>query len=168
MEYDSFGRICKALFLPTLTLVAIKQLDMPESYRFATTSGSRGRFPWYELDRSGNSFVPEGGSKGDFDSVQSNNRCPYLVKIYGYYIDPDKDTLNLVREYLYAGSMQEKIDGGEILNVDDAAVLAYSVLRALKVLHESRIVHHEVRPTNMLINMDGCVKLTQYGFVRGM
>lgn len=99
--------------------------------------------------------------------MQSADRCPYLVGLYGTYNDPDRDTFNVIREYMNAGTLQMKIDEKVILNIDDAAVVAYSVLRALKALHEHGIVHHEVRPSNTLLNTNGCIELSQFGILRG-
>ena len=43
------------------------------------------------------------------------------------------------------------------------AVVAYSVLRALEVLHTNNIIHRDVKPSNILINSDGEVKLSDFG-----
>ena len=46
------------------------------------------------------------------------------------------------------------------------AVIAYSVLRALEVLHSNNIIHRDVKPSNILINSDGEVKLSDFGCMR--
>ena len=69
---------------------------------------------------------------GDNVSTGSAYRCPYLVSFYGAYHDQESNTLNLVHEYMNAGSIQKKINEKIIFSENDAAVLAYSVLRAPK------------------------------------
>ena len=46
------------------------------------------------------------------------------------------------------------------------AVVAYSVLRALEVLHSNNIIHRDVKPSNILINAEGEVKLSDFGCMR--
>ena len=46
------------------------------------------------------------------------------------------------------------------------AVVAYSILRALEVLHTNNIIHRDVKPSNILINTEGEVKLSDFGCFR--
>ena len=46
------------------------------------------------------------------------------------------------------------------------AVIAYSVLRALEVLHSNNIIHRDIKPSNILVNGEGEVKLSDFGCMR--
>jgi serine/threonine protein kinase len=102
--------------------------------------------------------------------VSSSNgipRCPYIVGYHGAYIDMEYGTVNLILEYMNAGSLQSLIDEHVMFSVDNAAVLAYSVLTALQTLHENGIVHRDIKPSKLLINTEGIVKLTDFGIAKG-
>lgn len=43
------------------------------------------------------------------------------------------------------GSLQNIIDDGIALNDDDVAIVAYSVLKALEMLHSRNIIHRDVK-----------------------
>jgi mitogen-activated protein kinase kinase len=101
-------------------------------------------------------------SVSDDRVIGSSQRCPYIVGYHGAYIDMEYGTVNLILEYMNAGSVQQRIDEGVIFSVDDAAVLAYSVLTALQTLHENGIVHRDIKPSNLLINSEGIVKLHNF------
>ena len=111
------------------------------------------------------------GIKVDLDSSVScrapSLHCPYIIGYYGSYVDVEYGTVCLVLEYMNAGSVQTKINDKVIFNIDDAAVLAYSVLMALQILHERGIVHRDVRPSNLLLDSEGHVKLTDFGIAKG-
>jgi cyclin-dependent kinase-like len=42
------------------------------------------------------------------------------------------------------------------------------MLKALKFLHESKIMHRDVKPENLLLSMNGVIKLCDFGFARGV
>jgi serine/threonine protein kinase len=136
-----------AIFAPTLTLVAVKEIDETDEALLITIHDNKAQ--------EGVQMTP------------AAVYCPYLVRIYGIYKDTESNTLNQVQEYMNAGSIQTKIKEKVIFSVDDAVVLAYSILRALKAVHENGIVHHDVSPANMFVNGDGHIKLTPFGAVAG-
>ena len=65
-----------------------------------------------------------------------------------------------------SGTLQTLIDEGKSFSIDDVIVIAFSVLKALAVLHSSRIVHRDVKPSNILVNTDGNIKLTDFGITK--
>ena len=44
----------------------------------------------------------------------------------------------------------------------------YQVLKALKFLHENKIMHRDVKPENLLVSRHGVIKLCDFGFARGV
>ena len=170
----AYGYVSRCLFVPTLTLVAVKHIDLPEIPRGGTSTSIADMSSLLPFKVPKTNYV---GPPALVDSLRDNNQavdnsfvsmgsashCPYLVGCYGAYTDEDNNTLDLVQEHMNGGSIQNKINENIIFSEHHAAVLAYSVLRALKTLHEHDIVHREVRPSKMLLNTEGCIKLTSFG-----
>ena len=65
-----------------------------------------------------------------------------------------------------AGTVQTLINEGRPFSIDDASVIAFSTLKALAVLHSRRIVHRDVKPSNILVNTSGRIKLTDFGITK--
>jgi serine/threonine protein kinase len=65
-----------------------------------------------------------------------------------------------------AGTLAVLLDEDRQFSLDDVSVVTFSILKALSVLHSRRIVHRDVKPSNVLINAEGCVKLTDFGITK--
>ena len=48
-------------------------------------------------------------------------------------------------ESMNGGSLQSLLDAGHVFCEDDIAVVAYSVLRALELLHSKMITHSDIK-----------------------
>ncbi|MEM7354038.1 MAG: serine/threonine protein kinase [Acidobacteriota bacterium] len=51
----------------------------------------------------------------------------------------------------------------ERLPVDQVVTLGEALLRALDSAHQAEIVHHDLKPANILLGSDGSIKLTDFG-----
>lgn len=72
----------------------------------------------------------------------------------------------MVLDYMNRGSLQGLVDKDIKLEEEDVAVVAYSVLQALQVLHSLKIIHRDIKPTSILINSNGQVKLSEFGIMK--
>ena len=50
--------------------------------------------------------------------------------------------------------------------LDEVVAVADQALAALAYLHERRVVHRDVKPSNLLLDRDGRVRLSDLGLVR--
>ncbi|QRV93827.1 mitogen activated protein kinase kinase [Ceratobasidium sp. AG-Ba] len=85
---------------------------------------------------------------------------PEIVDFYGaFFIE---SCVYYCMEYMDAGSL-DKLNGGGVPE-DVLARITASMVRGLKFLKdELQIMHRDVKPTNVLVNMKGAIKLCDFG-----
>ncbi len=86
---------------------------------------------------------------------------PNIVAVYDVESSPELTFLAL--ELVDGASLASYVDTLGPLNVDHTLSLALGVARALAAAHENGVVHHDVKPGNVLLGRDGSVKVTDFG-----
>jgi eukaryotic-like serine/threonine-protein kinase len=69
----------------------------------------------------------------------------------------------LVMEYVEGGTLAEAIERGADL---DPERIARELLSALRAIHEAGIIHRDVKPENVLVGIDGRMRLTDFGIAQ--
>ncbi|KAH9503933.1 hypothetical protein Btru_064190, partial [Bulinus truncatus] len=54
------------------------------------------------------------------------------------------------------------------LTSDHVKVFLYQILRGLKYLHSARVLHRDIKPGNLLVNSNCCLKICDFGLARIM
>jgi serine/threonine-protein kinase len=78
----------------------------------------------------------------------------------------DGDEVFLVMELVAGKTLREVIHEEAPLTAREALAIAEPVLEALRAAHEGDIVHRDVKPENVLIRVDGEVKVADFGLAR--
>ncbi|CAN8179426.1 unnamed protein product [Coccothraustes coccothraustes] len=129
-----FGTVCMAVETATGEEVAIKKI----------------------------SLVQESGSELCLNEIQvmRGNRHANLVKYLDSYLVDEE--LWLVMEYMDGGSLHDVIRETRMAEGEIAAV-SRECLRGLDFLHSKQVIHRDVKSHNILLGLDGSVKLADFG-----
>ncbi|CAM9151007.1 unnamed protein product [Chrysoparadoxa australica] len=92
--------------------------------------------------------------------------CPYIVAFHDAYTDPDKGCVCMVMELMDAGTLQQFVQAKRALSERDLCAVSRCVLKALAEMHSQLKIHRDVKPSNILINRRGQVKISDFGVVR--
>lgn len=119
--------------------------------------------------------------KFEVQVMQDRYNCDVLVQCYDAF--RCKDELWIVMEYVSAGTLADLLCGrrkqevggsnsrgrasAKLAEPMDEGTIAYicrEVLRGLDSLHSVRRVHRDIKGDNVLLDMDGSVKVADFGF----
>jgi serine/threonine protein kinase len=71
--------------------------------------------------------------------------------------------LAIFAEFVSGGSLKSWITAGRIAETHQILDVAIQTAWALYALHESKLIHRDVKPANILMDLDGTAKLTDFG-----
>ncbi|KAJ1949534.1 Protein kinase C signaling pathway involved MAPKK protein, partial [Dispira parvispora] len=126
----SMGTVYKAIYKPTQLVMAVKTMSVdpdPAIYRQIIRERSTLR------------------------SCQS----PYIVSYYGTFFDHDQSSLAMCMEYCVGGSLdaiyKRILERKRRIGEGVLGKIAESVLQALVYLHDHKVIHRDVKPSNILV-----------------
>jgi serine/threonine protein kinase len=87
---------------------------------------------------------------------------PYIVGVYGNFYHNKE--ISIVMEHMDGGSLDKILKCGGRIPVDMIQRIAFAVCSGLKYLKETHgIIHRDVKPSNILVNSNGEIKLCDFG-----
>lgn len=117
----------------------------------------------HDCKGNGEEFVNEVMSIGRTSHVN-------IVSLFGFCLEGSKRAL--VYEYMPNGSLDKYIyseNPKEILGWERLYAIAIGIARGLEYLHHScntRIVHFDIKPQNILLDQDFCPKIADFGLAK--
>ncbi|HET6350609.1 MAG TPA: serine/threonine-protein kinase [Coriobacteriia bacterium] len=136
----AFGSVVSAWDTRMQRRVAIKRIPFP-------------------LDSHGAPSVPPGLAEARTAAMLNN---PAIVTVFDF--ETDSDEAFLVMEYVEGASLAELLaETGEPLNLDEAAAVVDAIADALCFAHENGVLHLDIKPENVLVGLDGRVKVADFG-----
>ena len=89
---------------------------------------------------------------------------PHIVSVYD--ADRDSGVAFLVMEFIDGHDLKYHLDSGKLYSLKETVDIMVALLSALEYAHSQHIVHRDVKPANLLIDLNGCLKLTDFGVAR--
>lgn len=111
--------------------------------------------------------LAEWGTTAEEALAEARTACmlshPNIVTVYDF--ETDDTFAYLVMEYVDGLNLAEllaRVEGGRLTPEECAQVLC-SVADALGFAHENRVLHLDIKPTNIMVDRKGTVKLADFG-----
>lgn len=137
----SFGRVYKARRKYTSRMVAIKMIN--------------------KLGQTKDDLI---SFRREIDILKKVDH-PNIMRMLDVY---ETDTDFCVVSEFARGDLFQIIEDNQTLPENVLQNLAYQLVAALQHLHQSRIIHRDIKPQNILISSQGLIKLCDFGFARAL
>ncbi|KAG6925063.1 large tumor suppressor kinase 2 [Chelydra serpentina] len=89
----------------------------------------------------------------------------WVVKLY--YSFQDKENLYFVMDYIPGGDMMSLLIRMEVFPEHLARFYIAELTLAIESVHKMGFIHRDIKPDNILIDLDGHIKLTDFGLCTG-
>jgi serine/threonine-protein kinase len=89
---------------------------------------------------------------------------PNIVSVYD--VEDSPEAAFVAMEHIDGVSLEQHLRAHPTLPPADAAVLGLALANALAAAHEHDLVHHDVKPGNVLLGFDGSIKMVDFGIAR--
>ena len=86
---------------------------------------------------------------------------PNVVRFYHYFVEDD--SVHLVMEFCERGSLTREVSTSTQLSTSQVFNWGLILCEALAAIHAVGIVHHDIKPDNILVSHDGTLKLGDFG-----
>ncbi|GAC94823.1 protein kinase [Pseudozyma hubeiensis SY62] len=135
--------------------------------------------------------IGQGASGGVFTAYQVGTNVSVAIKQMNLEQQPKKDLIineilvmkesrhrnivNFIDSFLFKGDLwvvMEYMEGGSLTDVvtcnimteGQIAAVSREVLEGLRHLHQHRVIHRDIKSDNVLLSLQGDIKLTDFGF----
>jgi len=96
--------------------------------------------------------------------ILSTIRHPFIVNLEAAFQDATR--LYLTLEFVQGGEFFNLLRKANVLRLPIARFYAAQIVLVLRFLHSSKIVYRDLKPENCLLNLDGYLKLADFGFAK--
>jgi hypothetical protein len=158
--------------------IAPATVELPDRWRLLELLGSGGQATvWLAEDRTlgqkvALKILPADADKRTrarwLEEVRQGRRLshPHLIRIFDVVETSDRPVA--VMEFVPGGTLADRVMADGAQPIEDVIRWTGEVLEVLAYLHGDRIVHRDVKPSNLLLTESGGVKLSDLGLVRSL
>src|SRR3989338_6020036 len=137
----SFAKVAEAYHVESLERVAIKIINLQRLRKKMM---------------GGPSTYPD-----EINLLNSLNH-PRIVRFIDSFEDLRRGKVYITLEYMSGGDLQHLVDARK-LSLQETRGVFRSLIEGLAYLHRMGIVHQDIKPSNLLINSIGAVKISDFG-----
>lgn len=94
-------------------------------------------------------------------NIMQKIRHPFIIRLYYAFQTPEK--LYFVMEFVNGGELFTLLRNMKKFPEDQARFYAAEVVLALGYLHKHKVIYRDLKPTNILMDKNGHIKLTDFG-----
>ena len=102
-------------------------------------------------------FLQEGRAAGKLNH-------PNIVTIHE--VGREGDLTYIVMQYVQGRSLQHILDSGRVFDPVEVDRLMIPLLRAVSYAHQNGVVHRDIKPGNVLVDLDGVPHLADFGVAK--
>jgi protein kinase X len=89
---------------------------------------------------------------------------PFIVTLVAAFQDTNK--LYMLMEYINGGELFSYLRKEGRLSIDASRFYTAEILLAFQYLHDRNIVYRDLKPENLLLDSEGHIKITDFGFAK--
>lgn len=97
-------------------------------------------------------------------TILSQISHPFIVNLYAHF--QDEKSLYMLMEYVIGGELFSQLRKVGRFSNDTSRFYAAEIVLALQYLHSKNIVYRDLKPENLLIDHEGHMKITDFGFAK--
>ena len=86
---------------------------------------------------------------------------PNIVRVLA--AEKEKDVFFMVMEYVKGRSLEKILEKEKILDCERAIDIIKQIAYGVDHAHKNKIIHRDLRPSNILVSEEGTVKITDFG-----
>ena len=93
--------------------------------------------------------------------ILTNSKIPWIVNLK--YSFQDESFLYLVMDFLSGGDFMSLLMKKDILNEEESRFYIAELILAVESVHNLNCIHRDLKPDNILIDINGHIKLSDFG-----
>jgi serine/threonine protein kinase/3-dehydroquinate dehydratase len=97
--------------------------------------------------------------------IHSKLHHPNIAELYSYIIDRKRNIVYMMMEYCVGGNLKDYQQTHSFTEIQLQTIMR-QIVAALQYLYEHNILHRDLKPQNILLDMNKTVKLIDFGLAR--